>query len=98
MTIDKAQGKECDIVIFSCTVQSQFGSSKPLTDRKRLNVAITRAKKQLIIIGTETFLRDIDAIGDIVSILRRKKWCLELEHFGEMMKAYLPFETPISFG
>ena len=60
MTIDKCQGLDCDIVILSCAKQTEDkGSSYLLRDLRRLNVALTRAKKMLIIIGAEKHLRDI---------------------------------------
>ena len=49
LTIDKAQGIDCDIVIISCTKQTSE-KGMLLRDFKRLNVAITRAKKKLILI------------------------------------------------
>jgi len=69
MTIDKAQGADCDIVIISCT---KWTGEKGvlLTDLKRLNVAITRAKKKLIIVGTEKYLREIDPWDKIISIVK----------------------------
>ena len=51
VTIDGAQGNEYSIVIFSlvrCNGTSQIGF---LDDFRRLNVDITRARKDLIIIG-----------------------------------------------
>ena len=60
-TVDGYQGQEADIVIFSCVraEKSVVGGARPngsrglgfLTDIRRLNVAITRAKRSLWIIG-----------------------------------------------
>ena len=63
-TVDGYQGQEADIVIFSCVRAEKpapggAGSSKSsggrglgfLTDIRRLNVAITRAKRSLWIVG-----------------------------------------------
>ncbi|OMH83853.1 Helicase sen1 [Zancudomyces culisetae] len=48
-TIDGFQGQEKDIILFSCV---RAGSSLGfLNDRRRINVAITRAKQSLFIIG-----------------------------------------------
>ena len=58
LTIDKAQGIDCDIVIISCTKQTP-DKGVLLKDLKRLNVALTRAKKKLILIGTEAYLSEI---------------------------------------
>lgn len=52
-TVDSFQGREKDIIIFSCV---RSGNSPGdgigfLSDTKRLNVAITRAKHSLWIVG-----------------------------------------------
>ncbi|RLM62970.1 hypothetical protein DVK08_18360 [Halorubrum sp. Atlit-9R] len=55
-TIDKFQGGQREVIIVSFTrsnpeSDSGFLESPPQTARKRLNVAITRAKKRLVLIG-----------------------------------------------
>lgn len=53
-TVDSIQGKENDIVIYDLTWVHPDGSGKiayALADFRRLNVALTRAKKKLIVIG-----------------------------------------------
>lgn len=58
-TVDGFQGKEKDI-IFITTVRSKDSISDSigfLKDYRRLNVAITRAKYALIIIGDRDFLK-----------------------------------------
>ncbi len=53
-TVDSIQGKENDVVIYGLTWVLSEGNenvAKALTDFRRLNVAMTRAKKKLIVIG-----------------------------------------------
>jgi ATP-dependent RNA/DNA helicase IGHMBP2 len=50
-TIDGFQGQERDIVFISLTRSNPTGSIGFLADVRRMNVAITRAKKKLVIIG-----------------------------------------------
>lgn len=45
-----------------------------LKDLKRLNVAITRAKKKLILIGTEKYLKEIKPLDKIIEKLQKEKW------------------------
>lgn len=48
-TVDGFQGKESDIVVFSVTRTT--GSFRFLSDDRRLNVALSRAKNKVIIVG-----------------------------------------------
>lgn len=52
-TVDGFQGRECDIVIFSVTRTT--GSYRFLADDRRLNVAISRARDQIYMIGTKDY-------------------------------------------
>jgi DNA replication ATP-dependent helicase Dna2 len=49
-TVDRFQGDERDIVIFSLTIGDK-SIPKLLQDKRRLNVAISRAKKKFIAVG-----------------------------------------------
>ena len=48
-TVDGFQGKECDVVVFSLT--RTVGSFRFLADYRRLNVALSRARNKLYIVG-----------------------------------------------
>ena len=56
-TVDSFQGQETDVVIFSAVRSNQLKELGFLRDSRRLNVAITRAKRGLIIVGDQTVLR-----------------------------------------
>ena len=92
LTIDKSQGIDCDIVIISCTKQTSE-KGVLLKDLKRLNVAITRAKKKLVIIGAEKYLKDIKPMDQIIEKLNNEGWVQELNSFDDQLKSYLPKET-----
>ncbi|GLV38467.1 DNA replication helicase/nuclease 2 [Carabus blaptoides fortunei] len=56
-TVDQYQGRDKDVIIYSCTKSRKASKTKTvsgyeiLEDKRRLTVAITRAKHKLIIIG-----------------------------------------------
>jgi hypothetical protein len=56
-TVDSFQGQETDIVIFSAVRSNLMKELGFLRDSRRLNVAITRAKRALIIVGDQSVLR-----------------------------------------
>jgi len=50
-TIDSFQGQERDVIYISLVRSNEKGSIGFLSDIRRMNVAITRAKKKLVIVG-----------------------------------------------
>jgi len=76
-TVDGFQGQEADIVIISC-VRSSMGenygkqtSTGFVADVRRMNVAITRAKRSLWIIGDSSALQTSD---DWKKLIEHAKW------------------------
>lgn len=63
-SIDAFQGREKDVVILSLVRSNAEGVVGFLGEMRRINVAMTRAKKQLVIIGdSETLSRDPELSG-----------------------------------
>ncbi|WP_438861631.1 AAA domain-containing protein [Helicobacter pylori] len=56
-TVDAFQGEEADIIIYS-TVKT-CGNLSFFLDSKRLNVAISRAKENLIFVGKKSFFENL---------------------------------------
>jgi len=60
-TVDSFQGSEADIVILSLVRNNAMTGGRALgflRDRRRMNVALSRAKSQLILVGSLAFLRE----------------------------------------
>ncbi|GAB4815852.1 hypothetical protein N2152v2_002898 [Parachlorella kessleri] len=56
-TVDSFQGKQLDVVILSCVRAGSGGGLGFVTDIRRMNVAITRAKRALWVLGSISSLR-----------------------------------------
>ncbi|VTY10785.1 RecBCD enzyme subunit RecD [Prevotella melaninogenica] len=80
-TVERYQGSQRDIILYSFTIQSRYQldfltantfyeDGQPI-DRK-LNVAITRARKQLILTGNEPTLRQNHLFAELIDYIKEK--------------------------
>lgn len=65
-TIDSFQGQERDIVYISMTRSNDQGTIGFLADIRRMNVAMTRARKKLVIIGDSATLSRLAFYADFI--------------------------------
>jgi len=64
-TVDGFQGKECDVIIFSVTRTT--GSYRFLADKRRINVALSRAKDRIIIVGEAKYAAGNNLLSNIMT-------------------------------
>ena len=80
-TVERYQGSQRDIILYSFTIQSRYQldfltantfyeDGQPI-DRK-LNVAITRVRKQLILTGNEQTLRHNQLFAELIDYIKEK--------------------------
>ena len=55
-TVESFQGSECDYIIFSAVRSNPTGSAGFVDDRRRLNVALTRSRRGIVLVGDVTTL------------------------------------------
>ena len=79
-TADRFQGRDKDIVILSCVRSNDADIvGDLLRDWRRVNVAMTRARSKLIIIGSRGTLARGDALlAKLVILCEEQKWMLDL--------------------
>ncbi|TDB61885.1 AAA domain-containing protein [Arundinibacter roseus] len=66
-TIDSFQGQERDIVYISLTRSNDEGTIGFLNDIRRMNVAMTRARKKLVVIGDSATIARLPFYADFIS-------------------------------
>jgi hypothetical protein len=78
MTVDQAQGSEADVVILSCVRSNAQRTLGFVADANRMNVAISRARERLVV------------VGDAATLCTDAKWshlracCRVISHAGEL--------------
>ena len=79
LTIDKAQGQDMDAVCISFVCSNDEAKvNSLLNDASRFNVAITRAKKKLILIGNAETLRSSPVLARALEFYRAEGWIVPL--------------------
>ncbi len=84
-TVDQFQGRDKDVILYSCTRsrredEETAGTSKRkngdiLSDLRRLNVAITRARRKLVMIGNRRTLESYrDTFGKLFTLLEEREF------------------------
>ena len=69
-TIDSFQGQERDIVYISLTRSNMEGSIGFLSEIRRMNVAMTRARKKLVVVGDSATLSQFPFYDDFIEYAR----------------------------
>lgn len=69
-TVDGYQGREADAVVFSFTRNNDKQALGFVRDPRRLNVAITRPRRALVVLGAPNMLRHDDNWGRCDSLCR----------------------------
>ncbi|MFL9483239.1 AAA domain-containing protein [Chitinophagaceae bacterium LWZ2-11] len=71
-TIDSFQGQERDIVYISMVRSNTDGDIGFLSDIRRMNVAMTRARKKLVVIGDSATLSQLNFYTDFITYAEEK--------------------------
>ena len=76
---DRFQGRDKECIILSMVRSNEAGIvGDLLKDWRRVNVALTRAKSKLIILGSRGTLRNNELLSKLLTLVGERGWCTEL--------------------
>ena len=79
LTVDKCQGRDRAAVLLSlvrCNKKREPG--RPLTDWRRVNVAATRARSKLVVVGCAATTSRVPALEALWAMAEREGWVVEV--------------------
>ena len=79
-TTDRFQGRDKEVIIMSCVRSNSEGNvGDLLRDGRRVNVAFTRARTKMLIVGSKTTLsQGNELLGKFVKLMEGHGWCYDL--------------------
>ena len=91
-TVDGYQGREKEIIVMSTVRSNSLGSVGFLCDWRRLNVAITRARSGLVIVGDSSTLMSDENWRGLIDWCKQQHVFIEHHHpdFDELLHTYTP--------
>ena len=83
-TIDSFQGQERDIVYISLVRSNEEGVIGFLSDIRRMNVAMTRARKKLVVLGDSATLASLPFYADFIDYAQEQNAYQSAWEFGDV--------------
>jgi superfamily I DNA and/or RNA helicase len=103
LTVHKSQGSEADLVVFDLTTHTktnQQGYPKILTSpatKNLINVAISRAKSKVIIIGSMTMIKSLSKNNSLWNKFNQKLQSdFVITHFSDFIKDFSEFQANVN--
>ena len=91
-TTDAFQGRESEVIIFSCVRASSSKGIGFLSDIRRMNVGITRAKSSLWVLGNSRSLMQGEFWGNLIQNARARGCYTEGDIVGMLQKPLLDYK------
>ena len=78
-TADKFQGRDKEVILVSCVRSNTDGIvGDLLKDQRRINVALTRARSKLVIVGSAKTLASNGLLKNLIELCRGNDWFMDL--------------------
>ena len=78
-TADKFQGRDKEVVVLSLVRSNESGNvGELLKDWRRVNVALTRARTKLLVLGSRSTLKNNELLQKFLTLMDQKGWQYDL--------------------
>ena len=79
LTVDKCQGRDKPALLLSLVRSNPEGSTgRLLADWRRVNVALTRAQKKLVLVGSAQTLTSVPLFEELLTLVKTQGWLIKL--------------------
>lgn len=79
LTIDRAQGRDKTVVVVSLVrSNTQREAGRLLADWRRINVALTRAKRKLVVVGSAATVQSVPLFAALLDMAHERGWLVNL--------------------
>ncbi|VDK89206.1 unnamed protein product [Litomosoides sigmodontis] len=105
-SVDAFQGQECEVVVMSLVRNNSDGRIGFLKDERRFNVAVTRARRQFVLMGNVAMMRHAKHLQSLIEYMQSHGKIIKQEelieclatskHSKKIQKQLLPKSRPIS--
>ncbi|CAK4031240.1 Hypothetical predicted protein [Lecanosticta acicola] len=93
---DRFQGRDKECIILSMVRSNEAGIvGDLLKDWRRVNVALTRARSKLVVLGSRGTLRNNELLSKFLNLVEGKGWAIDLPEGAEEMHCFI-FSTQVT--
>lgn len=79
LTVDRFQGRDKAAVLLSLVRSNDArDAGRLLADWQRLNVALTRARHKLVMVGSAATLKTVPLLAALLELVGRRGWLMQL--------------------
>lgn len=96
-SVDSFQGREKDFILFSCVRSNEASGIGFLNDPRRLNVALTRAKFGMIILGNAKVLSRHDLWNNLLNEYKAQGVLVEGAAIGQLKLCNMVLRRPVKY-
>lgn len=93
---DRFQGRDKECIILSMVRSNEAGVvGDLLKDWRRVNVALTRARSKLVVLGSRNTLRNNELLAKFLALVDERRWAMNLPESADEMHAF-QFSTQVT--